>query len=98
MEEKKAPIPQFKKVNGKFKVEPKDPLNTRIRDLLGNRFIMKRGQTEKEKEETTFTEETTAAEFEGCKYVGLFFSAGWCPACKIMLKSLKNFYTDANLQ
>ena len=27
----------------KFKVEPKDVLNTKIRDLLGNRFIMKRG-------------------------------------------------------
>ena len=59
---------------------------------------MKRGQTEKEKEETTFTEDTTSAEFNGCKYVGLFFSAGWCPASKTMLKSLKNFYTDANLQ
>ena len=97
MEEKKAAPVQFEKVNGKFKVQPKDPLNTKIKDLLGNRFIMKRGTTEKEKEETTFTEETTAAAFEDCKYVGLFFSAGWCPASKMMLKSLKNFYTDANL-
>ena len=80
-----------------FKVEPKDVLNTKIRDLLGNRFIMKRGLTEKEKEETTFTDETTATEFEDIKFVGLFFAAGWCPPCKAMLKPLKNFYTDANL-
>ena len=58
---------------------------------------MKRGQTEREKEETTLTDETTAAEFEGCRFVGLFFAAGWCPPCKTMLKSLKNFYTDSNL-
>ena len=83
--------------SSQFKVQPKDVLNTKIKDLLGNRFIMKRGQTEREKEETTLTEETTAAEFEGCRFVGLFFSAGWCPPCKSMLKSLKNFYTDSNL-
>ena len=83
--------------NSQFKVEPKDVLNTKISDLLGNRFIMKRGLTEREKEETTLIEDTTAAEFEGTKFVGLFFAAGWCPPCKAMMKPLKNFYTDANL-
>ena len=84
--------------NTQFKVEPKDVLNTRIKDLLGNKFIMKKGQTEREKEETNLTEDCTADEFEGTKFVGLFFAADWSPPCKAMLKPLKNFYTDANLE
>ena len=83
--------------NPAFAVAPKDVLGTKISDILGNRFIMKRGMTEREKEETTFTEETTASEFEGTRFVGLFFAADWSPPCKAMLKPLKNFYTDANL-
>ena len=84
--------------NPLFKVEPKDPINTKNTDLLGNRFIMKRGITEREKEETTLTEECSATEFDNTRFVGLFFAAVWCPACKIMMKSLKNFYTDSNLE
>ena len=38
---------------------PKDVLNTDIAELLGNRFIMKRGQTEREREETTLTDTAT---------------------------------------
>ena len=34
----------------------------------------------------------------GLKYVGLFFSAEWCPPCKHMLQPLKNFYTDVNME
>ena len=81
-----------------FNVEVKDVLNTKISDLLGNRFLKKRGETEREREETSLTEEVNADFFEGTKYVGLFFSAEWCPPCKLMLKPLKNFYTDANLE
>ena len=43
-------------------------------------------------------EEVTADFLEGTKFVGLFFSAGWCAPCETMLQSLKNFYTDANLE
>ena len=43
-------------------------------------------------------EEVTADYLDGVKFVGLYFSAEWCPPCEIMLKSLKNFYTDANLE
>ena len=43
------------------------------------------------------TESVTAECFNGLKYVGLFFSADWCPPCKHMLQPLKNFYTDVNL-
>jgi len=84
--------------NPMFKVEPKDPLNTKISDVLGNRFIMKKGLTEREREDCTYSEETTADHFEGTKFVGLYFAAGWCPACKVMMRPLKNFYTDANLE
>ena len=82
----------------RFPVEPKDVLNTKISDLLGNRFIKKRGETEREREETSLTEETSCDHFEGTKYVGLLFSAEWCPPCKLMMRPLKNFYTDANLE
>ena len=82
----------------RFVVEPKDVLNTKIEDLLGNRFIKKRGETEREREETSLTEEATCEHFEGTKYVGLFFSAEWCPPCQLMMRPLKNFYTDANLE
>ena len=81
-----------------FTVKPRDVVNTKISDTLGNRFIAKRGVTEREKEETTLTEECTADIFEDTKYVGVFFGASWCPPCKIMMKTLKNFYTDANLE
>ena len=77
---------------------PKDVLNTRIEDLIGNSFIMKRGQTEREREETTLCETASCEQFEGLKYVGLLFSMEKSPPCKQMLKKLKNFYTDVNLE
>jgi nucleoredoxin len=66
--------------------------------VIGDRFVKKCGQTEREREETSMTETATIEDFEGTKYVGLFFSADWCPPCKQMLRPLKNFYTDVNLQ
>ena len=41
---------------------------------------------------------TSVESMNGLKFVGLFFSADWCPPCKHMLQPLKNFYTDVNLQ
>ena len=80
-----------------FTVQPEDVLNTRIESLIGDRFIQKCGQTEREREETSLTETATLDNLSGLKYVGLFFSADWCPPCKHMLQPLKNFYTDVNL-
>lgn len=80
-----------------FSVKPQNPLNTRLVDLIGERFIQKCGQTEREKEETSLTESANIESLTGLKYVGLFFSADWCPPCKHMLQPLKNFYTDVNL-
>ena len=82
----------------KMVVEPKDVLNTQISDLLGNKFLKKRGETERDREENSLFDEVNAEVFEGTKYVGLFFSADWCPPCKLMMRPLKNFYTDANLE
>ena len=79
-------------------VEPKDVLNTKIEDLIGNRFYKKRGETEREREDTNEKEEITCEHFEDIKFVGLYFSAAWCVPCELMLKTLKNFYTDANLE
>ena len=81
-----------------FTVEPKNVLNTRLQDLIGDRFIQKCGNSEREREETSLTETATIDKLDGIKFVGLFFSADWCPPCKHMLQPLKNFYTDVNLQ
>ena len=80
-----------------YYIPPPNVLDTKIVDLLGNRFIMKRGQTEREREETTLTDSATCEQFDGLKFVGLFFSMEKCPPCKLMLQTLKNFYTDVNL-
>lgn len=42
-------------------------------------------------------EEVTAEHFEGTKYIGLLFSADWCAPCHTMLKLVRNFYSDINL-
>ena len=68
-----------------FKVEPKDVLSTHISDLIGNKFLKKRGATEREREGHTILENAGTEAFEGLKYVGLFFSAGSCPPCNHML-------------
>ena len=82
---------------GPYYVEPKDVLNTKISDLIGTRLIKKRGETEREREDSNLFEEVTTDFLADTKFTGLFFSAGWCAPCEIMLQSLKNFYTDANL-
>lgn len=73
-------------------------LNTKLSDMIGNKFINFKGQTEREREETGHTEEVTAEIFEGTRFVGLFFGAGFASPCKIMLKLLRNFYSDINLE
>ena len=79
-------------------VNPDEVLNTSIETIIGNQFVQKCGQTEREREETSLTEAATMENLAGLKYVGLFFSAEWCPPCKHMLQPLKNFYTDVNME
>jgi thiol-disulfide isomerase/thioredoxin len=69
-----------------------------LQDLIGTPHLGKRGITDEEKEKTSATDEVLLDHFKEFKYVGLFFSANWCPPCKLMLKELKNFYTDINME
>ena len=56
---------------------------TKIDQVVGKKFIRKKSYLgEKEKETLYIVEECTHEEFSGCKYVLLFFSAGWCPPCE----------------
>lgn len=81
-----------------FMRPPADVLNTHLKDIIGNRFLAKKGTTERERELSTVTEEVTADYFEGCKYIGLVFSANNCAPCYTMMQLLRNFYTDINLE
>ena len=68
-----------------------------IGDVIGTTHLAKRGITEEDKEKTSLTDEVRLDHFQEFKYVGLFFSANWCPPCQMMLTELKNFYTDVNM-
>jgi thiol-disulfide isomerase/thioredoxin len=81
-----------------FLKPPVDVLNTKIGDIIGNKFVAKKGTTERERELATAFEEVTADYFSGCRYVGLLFSAEWCAPCHTMLDALRDFYTDINLE
>ena len=80
-----------------FRVEPIDVLNLKLSQVIGNKFLAKRGASERERESTTLTDEVTADYFEGTRFIGLYFSAEWAAPCKTMLKLLRNFYSDINL-
>ena len=80
-----------------FRVEPVDVLNLKLLDVIGNKFLAKRGASEREREITSLTDEVTAEYFEGTRFIGLLFSAEWAAPCKTMLKLLRNFYSDINL-
>jgi hypothetical protein len=80
-----------------FTVKPVDVLNLKLSEVIGNKFIAKRGGSEREREVSSLTDEVTAEYFEGTRFIGLLFSAEWAPPCKTMLKPLRNFYSDINL-
>ena len=80
-----------------FKKEPKDVLNTKLADEIGNKFLAKKGTNERERELSKQFEEVTAEHFAETKFIGLFFSAEWCAPCHTMIPLLRNFYTDINL-
>lgn len=80
-----------------FLKKPVDVLNAKLHEVIGNKFVAKKGQNERERELTTAVEEVTAEYFEGCRYVGLLFSAEAYAPCHTMLKLVRNFYSDINL-
>jgi thiol-disulfide isomerase/thioredoxin len=87
-----------KKMEEPVWVDPQSVTQTFVGDLIGTPFIQKKGMTDREKEESTSHEEATLGAVTESKYLGLFFSAGWCPPCKLMMKPLKDFYTDINME
>ena len=57
-------------------------INTKIEDLLGNKFLKKKSNlSEKDRETRYAVEECDKTEFANCKFVLLFFSAGYCYPC-----------------
>jgi hypothetical protein len=64
-----------------FKVEAKDVLNLKLSEVIGNKFLAKRGASERDREVTTITDEVTTEFFEGTRFIGLLFSAGWAAPC-----------------
>lgn len=81
-----------------FKQQPKDILKTKLSEFIGDKFVNKRGLTERDREETYLTEEISIDYFEPVKFVALFFSIGNAAPCKIMLRFLRNYYSDINLE
>ena len=54
-----------------------------LEDLIGRKLYKKKSTlSEKERETVYRVEECSPDEFLGCKYVLLFFSAGWCAPCE----------------
>ena len=73
-------------------------LNTKIESLLGTKFLKKRSNlSEKDRETRFITEECDKSEFANCKFVLLFFSAGYCYPCHDFLQVLKDFYNEVNI-
>ena len=71
---------------------------TKIDQVVGKKFIRKKSYLgEKEKESLYIVEGCDHEEFAQCRYVLLFFSAGWCPPCEQFLQVLKDFYSEVNI-
>lgn len=69
-----------------------------IESTIGNKFIRKKSYLgDKEKETLYITEECNLEQISECKFVLLFFSAGWCAPCEQFLQVLKDFYSEVNL-
>ena len=70
---------------------------TYIEDLVGDSFLKKKGLTDKDKESLFITEECGIDEIKSSRFLGLLFSANWCPPCKCFLTILKDFYSEVNI-
>ena len=71
---------------------------TTLEDLIGKKFLKKKSTlSDKDKETRFITEDCDLTEFATCKFVLLFFSAGWCYPCHDFLQVLKDFYSEVNI-
>lgn len=52
-------------------------------DTLGNKFISKTGDVD-------------SKAFQNILFIGIYFSAHWCPSCKAFTPILADFYKNAN--
>ena len=72
---------------------------THIIDVLGKKFLKKKSSLTDRQRETKYSVEECDITIEtaGCKFVLLFFSAGWCHPCNEFLQVLKDFYNEVNI-
>ena len=69
-----------------------------IEQLVGSSFLRKKGHSEKDRETLFHVEECGVEDFKHThRYLGLLFSASWCPPCKSFLSILKEFYSEVNV-
>ena len=57
-------------------------METDIADLIGTTFLKKKGLTDKDKETQLYVEECGLEEVKNSQFLGLLFTANWCPPCK----------------
>ena len=72
-------------------------METVIEDLVGTSFLRKKGHNDRDRESFFNTEECGIDEIKQAGFLGLLFSANWCPPCKTFLKILKDFYNECNI-
>ena len=72
-------------------------MENNIEALIGSAFIKKKGHNDKDKETLFQIEDCTLEEIKDSSFIGLLFSAGYCPPCKTFLTILKEFYNEVNI-
>ena len=65
--------------------------------MIGNTFLKKRGHNDKDRETLFANEECDTDEIKNASFLGILFSANWCPPCKSFLNILKDFYSEVNI-
>ena len=68
-----------------------------IEDLVGQTFYKKKGHNDKDRESQFNVDDCGVDEIKSASFLGLLFSANWCPPCKNFLSILKEFYSEVNI-
>ena len=72
-------------------------METTIEDLIGTTFLRKKGHNDRDRESFHNIEECGIDDIKSAGFLGLLFSANWCPPCKCFLTLLKDFYNEVNI-
>ena len=76
-----------------------EPVTNSVVEVVGRTFLKKKHYLgEKDKETLYSVQECSPDEFSTCKFLLLYFSAGWCPPCEQFTQVLKDFYNEVNLE